>query len=547
MYLQHFQFSSEPFSIAPDPRFLFLSVRHEEALAHLLYGLREGGGFVALTGEVGTGKTTLCHCLMEQLPETVDLALVLNPKLSSLELIATLCDELGLDYPDNNTSIKVVTDALNQYLLSAHAHGRRTVVLIDEAQNLSHDVLEQIRLLTNLETQKTKLLQIILVGQPELNDLLNCRELRQLSQRITGRYHLIPLDYKDTKDYIRHRLAKVDGRADVFSAGALRMLFRRSKGIPRLINTIADRALLGAYSKNQLQVSAGLVNNAANEILNSGKQTPWRAVLTGLVLGATLVALGWFIWNQRHNSQIQVQQTATPIKEVVIDSLANTAELIEPKPAELQAAPSQLLSDVLQVHSLTLPEAFSRLFRVFGLNDVGKNPVNPCDLAKQQGYACLIDRGHWRQILQFDRPVILELENLNAQKLHVVLKKITGNQVSLNLGKHQDFTTELNQLASLWNGNYVQLWKIPGKGKYILREGDVGDNVLRLRERLTVIDMDSLEAITPTVFDETLTERVSRFQTKNGLDADGVVGPKTWILLNNTLNAERPRLIHKDD
>ncbi|HFD12895.1 MAG TPA: AAA family ATPase, partial [Crenotrichaceae bacterium] len=305
MYLQHFQFTAEPFSIAPDPRFLFLSMRHEEALAHLIYGLREGGGFVALTGEVGTGKTTLCYCLIDQLPENVDLALVFNPKLSSLELIATICDELGIAYPENNTSIKVVTDALNQYLLEAHAKGRRTVVLIDEAQNLSLDVLEQIRLLTNLETKRTKLLQIILVGQPELNTLLNCKELRQLSQRVTGRYHLIPLDYNETREYIRHRLMKVGARSDVFSVSAQKALFRHSKGIPRLLNTIADRSLLGAFSNNQFQVSAGLVDNAAKEILNMGKRFPWQAVLAGLVAGVALVTLGWFAWHYGDSNERQ--------------------------------------------------------------------------------------------------------------------------------------------------------------------------------------------------------------------------------------------------
>lgn len=574
VYLEHFHFSSEPFSIVPDPRFLFLSKRHEEALAHLLYGLREGGGFVALTGEVGTGKTTLCHYLMEQLPDNVDLALVLNPKLSSLELISSLCDELGIKYPEDNTSIKIVVDALNHYLLAAHARGRRTVVLIDEAQNLNLDVLEQIRLLTNLETKETKLLQILLVGQPELNNLLNCKELRQLSQRITGRYHLIALNFKETKDYVRHRIGKVGGETDLFSSGALDALFKRSRGIPRLVNTIADRSLLGAYGKNEHQVSVGLVNNAANEILNTGRQSPWRAMLIGMLLSFTMVAFGWMAWNYRHNINEHIPQLfnrvenvnsalpATTKTQTTVET-SETKEIVKIPPAaelpkntdtaitdQLNPAhplPQQLLSDVIEQYSLTLPEAFSSLLSINGLGYEEINTANICDLAKQKGYACLIDRTNWRQILQFNRPVILELENTNSKKYHVVLKKVVDNQVQLDLGEYSVFTAELNQLVSLWNGNYVQLVKIPGKGKYILRVGDRNKNVVKLRQMLVSFNANVLVTKTPAYYDKALARLVIQYQAKKGLVADGVVGPKTWLLLDNTINTKRPRLILKDD
>jgi general secretion pathway protein A len=576
VYLEHFHFSSEPFSIVPDPRFLFLSKRHEEALAHLLYGLREGGGFVALTGEVGTGKTTLCHYLMEQLPDNVDLALVLNPKLSSLELISSLCDELGIKYPEKNTSIKIVVDALNHYLLAAHARGRRTVVLIDEAQNLNLDVLEQIRLLTNLETKETKLLQILLVGQPELNNLLNCKELRQLSQRITGRYHLIALNFKETKDYVHHRVNKVGGETDLFSSGALAALFKRSRGIPRLVNTIADRSLLGAYGKNEQQVSVGLVNHAANEILNTGRQSPWRATLIGMLLGFTMVGFGWLAWNYRNNISDHIPQvlnnvdssgaisslpatveTRTAFEKPKTNEVARTSPVSKPKkntqtantvqliPA--QPLPQQLLSDVIKQHSLTLPEAFSSLLSINGLGYEKINTANICDMAKQKGYACLIDKTNWRQILQFNRPVILELENTNSKKYHVVLKKVIDNQVQLDLGEYSIFTAELNQLVSLWNGNYVQLVKMPGKGKYILRVGDRNQNVVKLRQMLVSFNTNVLVTKTPDYYDKALARLVIQYQAKKGLVADGVVGPKTWLLLDNTINSKRPRLILKDD
>ncbi len=216
MYNQYFHFSELPFSIATDPQFIYMSPRHQEGLAHLLYGINFSGGFVALTGEVGTGKTTLCQCLLQQIPKNIDIALILNSKLTALELLATLCDELGIRYDKNLQSLKNLIDCLNRHLLTAHANGRRTVLLIDEAQNLSLEVLEQVRLLTNLETHKTKLLQIILVVQPELQSLLKRKDLRQLNQRITARYHLLPLSLNETRAYIRHRLKVCGGQPDIF-------------------------------------------------------------------------------------------------------------------------------------------------------------------------------------------------------------------------------------------------------------------------------------------------------------------------------------------
>ena len=246
MYEKHFGLTERPFSIAPDPRFLYMSPQHREALAHLLYGVDVGGGFVQLTGEVGTGKTTICRCLVEQLPDDVDVALILNPRVSGFELVASLCDELKIRYPKHTTSIKVLTDLLNTHLLKSHANGRRTVLVIDEAQCLSPEVLEQVRLLTNLETTREKLLQIVLVGQPELRDLLALEGLRQLSQRITARYHLLPISHDDTGAYIHHRLQVCGSSGGVFKESAIDTVHKLSQGIPRLINILCDRAMLGA-------------------------------------------------------------------------------------------------------------------------------------------------------------------------------------------------------------------------------------------------------------------------------------------------------------
>ena len=246
MYLEHFNLTERPFSITPDPRFLYMSARHREALAHLLYGLGDGGGFVQLTGEVGTGKTTICRCLLEQIPDNVDLALVLNPKVTAIELIATVCDELGVVYDEKDVSVKSLTDVLNRYLLDAYARGRHTVLIIDEAQNLSADVLEQVRLLTNLETSTQKLLQIILIGQPELRTLLAREDMRQLAQRVTARYHLEPISREETSAYIKHRLQICGTSQPVFNKRALDRIQQLSGGIPRLINVLCDRSMLGA-------------------------------------------------------------------------------------------------------------------------------------------------------------------------------------------------------------------------------------------------------------------------------------------------------------
>lgn len=296
MYTQHFRLSEPPFSIAPNPRYLFLSPKHREGLAHLLYGIGAGGGFVVLTGEVGTGKTTLCRCLLEQLPEDVDLALVFNPRLNSRELLAVICDELRVAH-SRKTSLKELIDLLNRHLLDAHARGRRTIVLIDEAQNLRHDVLEQIRLLTNLETNRAKLVQILLVAQPELNRVLERPQLRQLAQRVTARYHLKPLSLAETRDYIRHRLAVAGHPDPLFSGAAIRAIHREARGIPRLINLIADRALLGAYGRNRRRVNWFVARRAAREMAAPGApaRPPHRAVaLAGLL---ALAVAAWWLEN----------------------------------------------------------------------------------------------------------------------------------------------------------------------------------------------------------------------------------------------------------
>lgn len=267
MYYDYFGFSEPPFSIAPDPRYLFMSDRHREALAHLLFGLRTDGGFVMLTGEVGTGKTTLCRCLLQQIPDDCDVAFIFNPKLSSADLLATICEELKIPFSERRISPKVFIDLLNFHLLESNARGRRTVLIIDEAQSLSRSLLEQLRLLTNLETSQRKLLQIILLGQPELRQRLSKPDLRQLSQRIVARFHLDPLSREEVGAYVSHRLAVAGVQQPLFPPPVLHRVYRLSQGTPRLVNVICDRALLGTFVEGRATVSLRTLNNAAREVL----------------------------------------------------------------------------------------------------------------------------------------------------------------------------------------------------------------------------------------------------------------------------------------
>lgn len=267
MYLSYFGLQEKPFSISPNPHYLFLSERHKEALAHLTYGLGEDGGFVLLTGEVGTGKTTITRNMLEQLPENTQVAMIHNPALSELELLASICDELSIDYDAKNATLKSLTDVIKKHLEANHNAGGHTILIIDEAQLLAPDVLEQLRLLTNIETNHKKLLQIVLIGQPELQALLKRNELRQLAQRITARYHLLPLTQGQTAAYIKHRLHIAGCDKGIFSLDAMQTVHQLTGGVPRLMNLVCERALVGAFAKQQLVVDSKIVEKSATEAL----------------------------------------------------------------------------------------------------------------------------------------------------------------------------------------------------------------------------------------------------------------------------------------
>ena len=349
VYLEYFGLEQTPFAITPDPAFVFLSPRHQDALAHLLYGVGQGGGggFVQLTGEVGTGKTTLCRCLLEQTPDNSQIALILNPALTPAELVAVICDELSVDTFMCDGSLKQLVDRLNRFLLDAHARGERVVVVIDEAQNLSRDALEQVRLLTNLETDKDKLLQVVLLGQPELRQLLAQDNLRQLAQRITARYHLTPLDKAETISYVRHRMAVAGSQHSPFSLRALKALYNRSGGVPRLINIIADRALVAAYAGDKAEIGARMIHAAADEVQGriGTKTTPrwsWAAII--LVVAAVLYGLA----TQTVNVPAQTDAAQLPEHVAAPDQMLADLEVARAGPgvALRTALPNLLTIDI---------------------------------------------------------------------------------------------------------------------------------------------------------------------------------------------------------
>lgn len=302
MYLNYFGLNDNPFSIAPNPDYLYMSPRHKEALAHLTFGLRESGGFVMLTGEVGTGKTTVSRKLMQQLPSNTQVAMILNPTLSAMELLATICDELAIDYQDDKASLKYFTDKILAKLADNHGNGVNTVLIIDEAQHLLPEVLEQLRLLTNLETNREKLLKVVLIGQPELQQLLKRNELRQLAQRITARYHLLPLTASEVRHYIAHRLNVANGDASIFSKATLKSVYQISGGIPRVINLLCDRALTLTFTKQHAVVKRHIFIAAANQILGedvvSQRRDPhFTMILAGLFMLSMLfgyLAGSWY-------------------------------------------------------------------------------------------------------------------------------------------------------------------------------------------------------------------------------------------------------------
>ena len=537
MYTSFFGLAEKPFAITPDPRYLYLSERHAEALAHLLYGINESGGFIQLTGEVGTGKTTVVRTLLSRVPHHADVAVILNPRITPVEFLLTICEALGLTIAEGQRdSVKEMVDALNRRLLSAHAEGRRIIVLVDEAQNLSFDVLEQVRLLTNLETPTQKLLQIILIGQPELRELLDRTDLRQLAQRITGRYHLKPLSREETKGYVRHRLRVAGATQEIFTPGALAELHRLSLGIPRVINVACDRALLGAYTQETKKITASLVRRAAGEVYGRRFFPTWLGWVVGSMSVAALAAtlfLGWQFW--RHQSP--VLSAARAIKSASATRAAPKAAAVPPAAPSVVAAPVPKLVSVNALlaaneANTTDAAAFRRLLALWGtaLSD----DRDPCGQAAKAGLACLDQRGSWAQVKTLNRPAILTLTDDRGQRHRVVLSSLDDKTATLNLGEHNE-KVAIDDLSRDWFGEFTLVWKPKTSHTRLLSLGMQGDEVRWLRRSLNALGGGASDPEHADVYDQELAIAVQNFQREHRLNVDGIAGVQTQVVLDTAL------------
>lgn len=581
MYAPFFGLQHPPFSIAPDPRYLFMSERHREALAHLLYGLDAGGGFVLLTGEVGAGKTTVCRCFLEQIPENCNVAYIFNPKLTVGELLRSICDEFGVPHKPAVPGLETVKDCidpLNASLLAAHASGRNNVLIIDEAQNLEADVLEQLRLLTNLETAERKLLQIILIGQPELRSMVARPSLEQLAQRVIARFHLDALSAHETQQYIAHRLAVAGLHGPVpFSRRAIRRVHALSRGIPRRINLLCDRALLGAYAAGTREVSTAIVERAAREVFGApvsaavATARPARAGLprwalagAGVVAGAALVAVaGWSLGmrpSQPPAAAAKAASTAAPAAPLRAASApakppaaAASAPVVAVAPAAVPAsaaasaavpapAPVSGLQQFLLAQSANDTVAWQSLAAAWGAKLA--DGADACTTLPRDGLRCYRNRRAGLNLIrQIDRPVLLTLfpseEGDNA--VAAVLRSLDDEVATLESGG-RTLHVPVADLAQVWRGDMATLWRappgMPEKGE--ITESPAGTAWLdaRLASKAAGGSGPSSRPVTPALRQS----RIHRFQLAQGVTPDGRAGPLTLMLLNRAAGVKEPRL-----
>lgn len=567
MYHQHFGLNEAPFSIAVNPRYLFMSQRHRDALAHLLYGVSGGGGFILLTGEVGTGKTTVNRCLLEQLPDTTDLAIILNPALSAVELLATACDELKIEYPQGTESLKALTDALHRYLLDNHERGRKTVLMIDEAQHLDFDVLEQIRLLTNLETNDEKLLQIILIGQPELTEKLSRPELRQLNQRITARYNLQPLNLQETTAYVRHRLevAGLRGGVSLFESAAIKQIHSLTRGIPRLINVLCDRALLGAYGQQRSRVNKKLIAEAAAEVFGEKAAVPSgqsnvgkRALFLIVIAMASAIAGYWITQSRISESNIQapgpasdfstrpdssgsdsddrfVEEGSSPQASVISpDKLANEINTgLDDNSFSQPRANAGLGQDITltaPVWELRVQEASEWLWQAASNTPV---PSSVCPPPKITGLSCSKQEVNvWNDVMALNRPVLLEIVTKDKFAA-AALALAFGEATALMWTRQGVLEVPLGELADSWTGGVKYLWQAPQGWAGSVGLGDTSPVVNVIAQMFATLD--GMAVPTVTSFGPALEARVRLFQVSEGIAADGVVGEQTILRLNDRL------------
>ncbi len=528
MYTQFFKLAHSPFSIAPDPRFLYMSERHREALAHLLYGVSGGGGFVLLTGEIGAGKTTVCRCFLEQIPADCNVGYIFNPKLSVDELLKSICEEFHIAVPEDSTGVKASVDALNMFLLREHAAGRHNVLIIDEAQGLSAAVLEQLRLLTNLETNERKLLQIILIGQPELRALLERADLRQLAQRVIARYHLDSLSPGETASYIAHRLA-VAGIAGgtPLPEGLMKAIHRLTGGVPRRINLLCDRALLGAYAEGKSTVNRKILLKAAGEVFGELPAQPslLKRLLLPAVAGIGVIAVAAWAISAREQpapaAPKPVAKTAPAVKAPAPG--AKPLPVFDPSAAAPEGADADhAYRDLAARWGQTLAEG------------------DACALLQQAGLRCYQSTKGFAEIRQLNRPTILLLRDAQGHPYYALLTALNDNQATLQIGATR-YSANVLGLMPYFRGEFSTVWRTPPDYREKIRSGDQGRDIDWLAAQLARLD----GAGAPQAgvhYDAALMQQVRTFQGAQGLSADGVAGPKTVMLLSRATDSSEPRL-----
>ena len=571
IYLQHFALKREPFSIVPDPDFLYPSQQHRQAVAHLKYGLDREGGFILLTGEVGTGKTTLTRTMLQRIPAHVRVAYVLNSKLNETDLLASICDELAikLQKSKNLSFSKICIDALNQDLLASHAKGQKTLIVIEEAQNLSADVLETLRLLSNLETNTHKLLHILLVGQPELLEILGQKQLRQLNQRVVSRFHLLPLDQSELSNYINHRLHHAGAAGPIFDQGCIKVLFRLTKGVPRLINLICHQSLLAAYSLGAKSVSPALVKDASVEILsgldNGKPSTSNKPLIVLLLLVLVMVSVFMFLPRSTLDSLAFLVAVDKPNAEIVTSKAENivskgtgpTAEDVNENYNELLVVNDLVADSVEQSDTLSFiveesiigsgftetsnplvnllaawsiassevysPEAFAGIATTFGLQSEKVTQAAP-----------------W-MLNAIDRPGIVVLNENGGLLKSYLLTYIDDDSVTLKM-KNGEIDLDLDQFKDRWTGSFLYLWR-PHKEFDLLMQGDTDKLAMSwLQEKLSMDDEGIEKVIAGGRYTEAVKDQVVGFQRRHGLKADGIVGRQTLMRLNELFDDEIPRL-----
>jgi len=587
MFGQFFNIDESAFSIAPNPKYLYLSKQHEEALAHLVYGITCKGGFVLLTGDIGTGKTTICRCMFEQLPENTDIAFVINPQYSPLELLSSICDELHIAYSTFHPNVKDFVKKLFTYLIDAHAKGRNTVLVIDEAQNLSIDALEHIRALTNIETNELKLLQIILIGQPELRGMLARPELEQVNQRITARFHIGPLNMHETNKYISHRLSVAGATQAIFSSANVKLIFRLSRGVPRLINILCDRVLLGAYTLRQRKINAAIIKQSAAEVFdhvvpNSGllPKAVAASLIALLVSGVLMFAFQDSIIDSLNILRQDIQQsllsnneknhkeafrlanekielpvaiknvlsekhksspaTANENQELVIAAEIEKDSIIMARD-ELANTKVSRVNESNAVRVTGHAEAFRDLFRLWGI-DYSLSGPTPCEQAVEHELYCYQSSGTITELAKLNRPVILKSHAKHYGPSYLVMVSVDDEKAVVS--ENDEYRLVLiADIESNWSGEFEMLWRPLHSGVSHILPGQKGEAIVALEKKLAHIEGRQPELANPFIYSSKLVNQVKTFQVTQNITADGIVGPITQIHINNVQHANVPYLV----